>query len=271
MTAEQEYQILEDVIYYGNGEPFWKLDLVLPIDSHHEMRPAVLLVHGGGFESCTKREDFESHMLRFLASHGYVTASVEYRLSTIAPFPSQFVDVRRALQFLRGHAEEYRIDPERIGAVGHSAGANLVSLLGLVPNNEWMDVKTPYSQYSGTVQVVVGLSGLYVFETWTDNPDPELLAWLGGLFPGRIETCKDRMQDASPATYIGKHEASFLLVHGDQDDVCPLAQSEIFLTRLQQAGYQDVALKVYQNVNHDTFMLPDLPAAILDYLDQRFK
>ena len=271
MSAGQKYQILEDVSYYGNGEPFWKLDLALPVDTHPELLPAVLLVHGGGFESCTKREAFESHMLRYLASHGYVTASVEYRLSPLAPFPSQFVDVRRALQFLRGHAAEYRLDPERIGAIGHSAGANLVSLLGLIPNHEWLDVKTPYSQFSGTVQVVVGLSGLYIFEPWTAPPDPEMLAWLGGLFPGRLATCQDRMQDASPATYIGKHEASFLLVHGDQDEVCPLAQSETFLGRLQQQGYSDVTLKIYEKVQHDTFMLPDLPAVILDYLDQRLK
>jgi acetyl esterase/lipase len=271
MSAEQGYQILEDVIYYGNGEPFWKLDLALPVDSQFEKRPAVLLVHGGGFKACTKREDFESRMLRFLASHGYVTASVEYRLSTIAPFPSQFADVRRALQFLQGHAQEYRIDLERIAAIGHSAGANLVSLLGLIPNSEWMDVKTPYSQYSGTVQVVVGLSGLYVFETQTGHLDPESLAWFGGLIPGRIETCQVRMQDASPVTYIGKHEASFLLVHGDQDNVHPLSQSENFLAQLQQKGYRDVVLKVYQQVNHDTFLLPDLPAVILDYLDKRLK
>jgi len=271
MRAEQEYQILEDVIYYGNGEPFWKLDLALPTDSHHELRPAVLLVHGGGLNSRTKREDFESQLLRFLASHGYVTASVEYRLSTIAPFPSQFNDVRRALQFLRGHAEEYRLDPERIGAVGHSAGAVLVSLLGLIPNSELIDVETPYSHYSGTVQVVVSLSGLYIFEPWADNPDPELLASLGSIFPGRIDTLQDRVQDAFPATYIGKHKANFLLVHGDQDDENPLAQAETFFTRLQDDGYQDVALKVYQGVNHDTFMLPDLPAVILDYLDQHLK
>ena len=271
MTAAPTYQILEDVSYYGNGEPFWKLDLALPIDAHHELRPAVLLVHGGGFDSCTKREAFESHMLRLLASQGYVAASVEYRLSPLAPFPSQFVDVRRAVQFLRGHAAEYRLDPERIGAVGHSAGANLVSLLGLIPNDEWLDIKTPYSQYAGTVQVVVGLSGLYVFEPWTAPPDPEMLAWLGSLFPGRLATCPDRLQDASPATYIGKHQASFLLVHGDQDEVCPISQSETFLTRLRQQGYQDAELKVYRNVKHDTVALPDLPTVILDYLEQRLK
>lgn len=271
MSDEQRYQILEDVVYYGNGEPFWKLDLALPIDAHNEMRPAVLLVHGGGFAACTKRETFESQMLRFLASQGYVTASVEYRLSTIAPFPSQFIDVRRALQFLRGHAAAYRIDPERIGAVGHSAGANLVSLLGLIPNHEWLDIKTPYSEYSGTVPVVVGLSGLYAFETWVDNREPELLTRLGALTPGRRETYKIRIQDASPATYIGKHEASFLLVHGDQDDVCPLSQAEEFLAQLQQKGYQDVVLKVYPSVGHDTFLLPDLPSVVRDYLDQRLK
>jgi len=271
MSETQSYRLLEDVVYYGNGEPFWKLDLALPVDSHTKRRPAVLIVHGGGYEACTKQEEFESHLLRFLASHGYVSASVEYRLSTIAPFPSQFIDVRRALQFLRGNAEEFRIDPDYIGVVGHSAGANLVSLLGLITNDDWMDVKTPFSHYSGTVQAVVGISGLYVFDAWTENSDPELLSWLGALVPGRIETRKIRMLDASPLTYIGKHEVSFLLVHGDQDNVCPLSQSFTFLTRLQQKDYQDVTLKVYPDVNHDTHMLPDLPAVILGFFDQRLK
>ncbi len=271
MGEEKGYRILDDIVYYGNGEPFWKLDLALPADAPNGKRPAVLIVHGGGFEMCTKREEFESRMLRFLAGHGYAAASVEYRLSTVAPFPSPFVDVRRALQFLRGHADEYGIDPGRIGAVGHSAGANLVSLLALIPNQEWLDVQTPYSQYSGTVQAAVCLSGLYAFDAWMDDPNPELLSRIGALIPGRMETRAIRMQDASPQTYIGKHEAGFLLVHGDRDDTCPLPQAETFLARLRQNNYRDAGLKVYPGVDHDTFKLPGLPAVILEFFDQRLK
>lgn len=271
MSEEERYRILEDVPYYGKEEPFWKLDLALPANAHNGKHPAVLIVHGGGFEMCTKREEFESRMLRFLAGHGYAAASVEYRLSTVAPFPSPFVDVRRALQFVKGHAEEYGIDSERIGAVGHSAGATLAALLGLIPNSEWLDVQTPYSQYSGTVQAVVCLSGLFAFDAWMDNPDPEMLSRIGALIPGRMETRAIRMQDASPMTYIGKHEAGFLLVHGDQDGTCPLPQAEAFLARLRQNNYRDAALKVYPGVNHDTFKLPGLPDVILEFFDQRLK
>ena len=195
---------------------------------------------------------------------------MEYRLSTIAPFPSQFADVRRALQFLRGHAAEYRIDPERMGAVGHSAGACLVSLLGLIPNEEWMDVKTPYSQYSGTVQAVVSLSGLYAFDGVIDDIDAEG-SRMGELFPGRMGTSMIRLQDASPLTYVGKHEAGFLIVHGDQDDLCPISQAETFFARLKAENYRDVALKVYPGVNHDTFLLPDLPGVIVEFFDQQLK
>lgn len=271
MNEEQRYQILEDVVYFGEGEPFWKLDLALPVNSGDQLRPAILLVHGGGIRGMYETGSVQSHLLRFLAGHGYVAASVEYRLSPIAPFPSQFVDVRRALQFLRGHAVEYRIDPERMGAVGHSAGACLVSMLGLIPNDEWLDVKTPYSQYSGTVQAVVSLSGLYSFEALVDDNDPEHLSRMGALIPGRMGTSMIRFQDASPMTYVGKHEASFLLVHGDKDDICPIAQSETFFARLKEENYEDVVLKVFPGVNHDTFLLPDLPGVIVEFFDERLK
>ena len=56
MSEKQTYQIIEDVVYFGKGEPFWKLDLALPVDAGDELRPAVLLVHGGGFNACTKGE-----------------------------------------------------------------------------------------------------------------------------------------------------------------------------------------------------------------------
>ncbi len=53
MSEEKGYRILEDIAYYGNGEPFWKLDLALPADAQDGKCPAVLIVHGGGFEMCT--------------------------------------------------------------------------------------------------------------------------------------------------------------------------------------------------------------------------
>ncbi len=80
MGEEKGYRILEDIAYYGNGEPFWKLDLALPADTHNGKRPAVLIVHGGGFEMCTKREAFESKLLRFLAGHGYADPIRDTRL-----------------------------------------------------------------------------------------------------------------------------------------------------------------------------------------------
>ncbi len=91
--------------------------------------PLLVWVHGGGWQNGDKALQATGSQLR-QATRGYVVASINYRLSGVAPHPAQIHDCKAAIRWLRLHAAEYRIDPARVGAWGSSAGGHLVALLG---------------------------------------------------------------------------------------------------------------------------------------------
>ena len=112
---------------YGtaDGKPLL-LDVYLPVTTGRG-RSAVVLVHGGAWRGGDKR-DFAVEARR-LAAAGLVAFSVNYRLDTMPAFPAQVDDVQAAVRWVRGHADDYGVDPARIGALGASAGGHLVAML----------------------------------------------------------------------------------------------------------------------------------------------
>ncbi len=105
------------------------LDIVRPREASPTPRPAILLVHGGGFRGGTK-EGYLALAIK-LAERGYVAATANYRLSPRNQFPAAVEDVKAAVRFLRAGATKYNIDSAHIGALGGSAGGHLVLMLGL--------------------------------------------------------------------------------------------------------------------------------------------
>src|SRR5437899_2165063 len=105
------------------------LDIVRPREASATPRPAILLVHGGGFRGGNK-EGYTSLAVK-LAEHGYVAASANYRLAPRNQFPAAVHDVKAAVRFLRANAAKYGIDTTHVGTLGGSAGGHLVLMLGL--------------------------------------------------------------------------------------------------------------------------------------------
>ena len=106
---------------YGQveGKPLL-LDLYLPEDDGQSLRSAVIAIHGGGWQGGDK--DGIGWMAEMLAHRGYVVIAVDYRLAPQWNYPAHMDDVQRAVRWLRQHAQEFRVDPQRIGAIGESAG-----------------------------------------------------------------------------------------------------------------------------------------------------
>ena len=237
-----------DVQYRGDDEDYWKLDLALPASSRDEPAPCLVLVHGGGWRGCTKQSDMESKLMRHFAGRGYVAASVEYRLTGVAPHPAQISDVMAAVRWLRTHADEYGIDRESFAAAGHSAGGHLAALLGLLDYDGWREGSMPHADVSCAVQAVVGLSGVYdLTEHIRQGTLTEILL---DLLPGPGSGLLERARAASPATYVRAGAPPFLLMHGTEDPCCRLAQAEDMAERLSDAGAEDVTLRVVQGAGH---------------------
>src|SRR5438067_9711157 len=131
-----------------------KLDLFLPPDVSGPL-PLVLWVHGGGWENGRKEQN---PALPFLAK-GYAVAATNYRLSQHAVFPAQILDCKNAVRYLRAHAQEYGLDPDRFGVWGASAGGHLVALLGTTGENTFAEETGDTKKASSAVQAVVDWFG----------------------------------------------------------------------------------------------------------------
>src|SRR5262245_53563643 len=129
------------------------IDVIRPRENSSIARPAVLLVHGGGFRAGSK-ESYIPLAVK-LAEHGYVAATANYRLSPRNQFPAPVEDVKAAVRFLRANAAKYNIDSKRIGALGGSAGGHLVLMLGLTAGVEEFEGTGPNRDQSSAVQAVV--------------------------------------------------------------------------------------------------------------------
>jgi acetyl esterase/lipase len=172
-------------------------------------------------------------MAEFLARSGFVAVSVDYRLfrGNENRWPAQLDDVQLAVRWLRANAKKYNIDPDHIGAFGHSAGAQLAALLGMEDTRDNSD--PALAKYSSRVQAVVDVSGPSDFNT---NHDPEGDAQLADFLGADYAKAPEVWQNASPVFHVAKSNAPFLIVHGTHDEMVPIAQAQELNDKLRQAG-----------------------------------
>src|SRR6266849_5774019 len=165
--------VVRDIRYRKGPSKCWRLDLAMKENAHGKPRPAVVVIHGGGWlegdkSSFASRKDGVPGNIEDFAELGFVALTINYRLSGEAPFPAALEDCKCAVRWLRAHAKEYNIDPQHIGAYGNSAGGHLALLLGMVGKEAALEGDGPYQEESSLVQAVVSDSGpidlLYQYE-----------------------------------------------------------------------------------------------------------
>jgi acetyl esterase/lipase len=258
-----------DLDYVTNGHPRQKLDLYLPKDG--QGLPLIINIHGGAWQGGSKEMEAR---LDYLA-RGYAVASVNYRLSQHALFPAQIEDCKAAVRWLRAHAAQYRLDPDRFAAWGSSAGGHLAALLGTTG-----DVKTfavgENLNVSSRVQAVVDYFGPTDFlqmdahrlsngQVHDLSRSPESL-----LIGGPLQENKDKLARASPITYVTKEAAPFLICHGDADPLVPHHQSELLEAALKQAGVP-VTLYTVKGAGHGGFRDPRVAELTRGFLAKYLK
>jgi acetyl esterase/lipase len=226
--------------YARVGDSALLLDLYRP-ESSGEPLPLIVWVHGGGWRNGSR----EGSQAIPLSGRGYAVASINYRLTGVAPFPAQIEDCRAAIRWLRAIASKYNIDPKRVGVWGGSAGGHLVALLGTSGNvNKWDTVGGNTDQSAG-VQAVCDFYGPSNFLV-EDMPARARAAEspLGRLLGGPVDERRDEARQASPVTYISADDPPFLIVHGDQDKTVSIAQSELLEDALKEAGVEVTFVRV---------------------------
>jgi acetyl esterase/lipase len=209
------------------------LDVLRPRESSSTPRPAILLVHGGGFRAGNK-EGYIPLAIK-LAEHGYVAATANYRLSPRNQFPAAVEDVKAAVRFLRANASKYNLDAAHIGALGGSAGGHLVLMLGLTAGVAEFEGSGPNRDQSSAVQCVVDEYGPTDFtQSYSKSVDAAevLPKFLGGdLDHERLAHIR-----SSPLNWVTPNAAPTLAIHGTADPYVAYEQSLWMIERLIAAG-----------------------------------
>lgn len=221
-----------------SGSPI--LDLLVP--EGDGPFPVAVWIHGGGWHSGSRQPEGDLLAGRFLP-RGIALAAIDYRLTPTAPFPAQLDDCKAALAWLRANAARFSIDTERIGLLGHSAGAHLCMLLAVTDHDQWIKAAVCWSPPCDLDRV----RGEWPPTTFAWNPnDPFCRTFFPG---GRYDDGFAR--EASPTTHLHGAMPPMLVVHGERDTVVPFAQAARF-AELGRAAGSDVTFRVAPDRGHDT-------------------
>src|SRR6266851_8243930 len=221
-----------DLVYGKGGETDLKLDLAMPGQGPGPY-PAIVCVHGGGWKG-GKRQEL-GRTIEGMAARGYVAVTVSYRFSSEAKFPAQIEDCKAAVRWLRANAAKYHVNPERIGAVGFSAGGHLVCLLGTTDKNDGLEGQGGNPDQSSRVQAVVSFFGPTDFttKTWNEAVEKQFLI---PLFGATIEENPALYKKASSISYVTKDDPPFLFFHGSEDKLVGIRHSQLLADKLKDVG-----------------------------------
>ena len=281
-------QLVSNVVYAqvpdrGYPNKALTMDVTMPLDKG--THPAIVYINGGGFINANK----DGYMQQWLdlAEHGYVVASMTYRVAPTSTFPAPLEDVKSAVRFLRANAERFHIDAKHIGVFGGSAGGYLAAMAGTTNGVKGFD-KGENLKYSSDVQAVVDVYGVSdlnkigddyseaVQQTHRSAGATEAL-WVNGspVFGGKdggISANPEAAKAANPMTYISSKTAPFLLMHGDADILVSPSQTELLREALAEHNIEATRYLVKGAAHGGPFWVqPEIMDIVIAFYDKHLK
>lgn len=228
--------------------------------------PVIIWLCGGGW-LLTNRNNYLPNLIPFV-HRGYILVTVDYQGTNEARFPSQLVQIKAAIRYLRANANKYHIDPNRIGLMGESAGGYYSYLVGVTGEVKEYDLGANLD-CSSAVQAVC---------PWYGPAECSLEEYCGIKYHhylklgGEISLDSDLAARANPINYISKTTPPFLILHGEDDACVPLWRSEEMYNALIKNGV-DVTLVRIAGAGHADirFFQPQVLDIIADFFDRTLK
>jgi acetyl esterase/lipase len=214
----------KDIVYQTISNRNLHFDLYK--NNSEEISPAIIMLHGGGWNSGDK--SMLQPLAQQLALNNYHCFVVEYRLSDEAIYPAAIDDVLKALEFIVQNATDYSIDVNKIVILGCSSGGQMASLIG--------------TKFNSSIKAIVNLDGILAFHHPQSKEGKLASKWLGGTFEEKPEVWKD----ASALTHTNKNTPPILFIN---------SQFERF-----HAGRDDMILKLKEfNINYQIETIENSP------------
>ena len=272
LAADDDIIVVGNIPYREGTSKHWRLDLAMQKDLTGKPRPGIVVVHGGGWlegdksSFVFKDRSSPANIVDF-AKLGFVAVTINYRLSTEAPFPAAVEDCKCAVRWLRAHAKEYNLDAEHIGAWGNSAGGHLALLLAMVGKEAGLEGDGPYQDQSSLVQAAISDSGPIdmIYQSRDSAISEVVKRFLGGLPEGeRLAAYKK----SSPNSYIKADVPPLLLIYGVADNQIPIVTADEFVLALGKAGAADVTyyrLAYVDHCPHSLVAIPEMQKVVDDF------
>ena len=211
----------KEIVYKKIGPR--KLQIDAFYNKSKEIKPAVILIHGGGWKSGNK-----SHMeplAQKIASNGYACFTVEYRLSLEAKYPEGIFDIKQAIQFVKENADKFYVDIAKIAVLGCSSGGQMAALIGTTNNNSKYEDVNYKSNHSSSVQAIVDIDGILAFKHPESEEGAMASLWLGGNSDDKLETWLEASalthtdKNTPPILFIGSQYPRFLAGKDDMIEI----------------------------------------------------
>lgn len=255
-TTKPQYVVTTDITYaqvdswFGHCRRDLKLDLIYPEDGEGKTYPCIVWICGGAWQ----RMDKAAHLayLGTLAQEGFVVASVEYRTSNEGTHPMQLCDIKAAIRYLRAYAKRYRINSEKFGVMGESAGGYLTCMAALDQDKK-LDTGE-YLEYSSQVQAACPWYPPTDASHFPyDDVEKAAMSSESLLMGFNVMTHPQEAYENSPVSKVTPDAPPFLLIHGTKDSTVPFSQSEELYDALEAAGC-DVTLLALDGAEHADLM-----------------
>ena len=249
-------------VAYAPQSPSQVLDIYLPEEGEGPF-PTYIFVHGGAYIAGDKQD------LQFLlavdgVNRGYAVVSVEYRKALESKAPNALYDVKAAIRFLRAHAADYRLDPDRFAIGGDSAGAYYAVFAAATAGIGALDGPEPvFPAVSGAVKAVVAQCGCYDLLIFAPPPEVEAAApkeFVPGQIPINLMSLfvganprlyPDLAAWLNPLTWIAEDFPPTLVQVGNRDAVVPCSESEKLAAVIEaRCGKERVRFEVFDGWNH---------------------
>ncbi len=280
--TESQIDVISNIIYsqvtLRNANRPLKMTLLVP--RTQETKPVIVYYPGGGFTSAHHEKFIEMRMA--LAKAGFVVAAVEYR-TVPDRFPALINDAKAAVRYLRAHARQFGIDPQRIGVIGDSAGGYVAQMMGTTNGEKQFDTGD-FTEVSSDVQAAVtiyGISNLMnigegypeaIQEVHKSPAVTEALLIHGPAFADfageSILSNPQKALEASPMGHVKQGMPPFLIMHGSADKLVSPIQSEQLYRALTEKGNQADYIEVEGAGHGDLYWFQP---AIIDKVVRWFK
>ncbi|MCA9676192.1 MAG: alpha/beta hydrolase [Kofleriaceae bacterium] len=266
-------EVRRDVAYDPRFGDATVMDLHLP-DDGATLRPAVVMIHGGGWRLFSK-DEFDGNAER-LAGAGYVVANINYRLVPDGAYPAAVQDCLCALAYVRNHAGELGVDPDRVAVMGYSAGGHLAALLGVAADEP--DFQPDCAEgATGAPRAVISGAGPTDLIALADADTVQ------DFVGGTVDEVPERYQRISPLYQVEAGAPPYLFVHGEDDLFVPLAQSQQMRQALRDVGTEATLLSLRgsghlvgvggsaarNDLVQTSVDTPEAWVAIIDFLDDQ--